>query len=240
MRVMIVLDTSLSTKNVIGTIIRDAKRFLTFLRPKDEGLIMTFDHSVYLMQDFTSDQKKLRKGLDSALTALEIGSNLDDALYNLLTRDGGKFNGRKAIVVLSDGAGGGNKDKKKVYSAIAETDVAIYPIFYQTHRLFPSNVKSITYEQLFATRVGSHMNWYARVTGGRVFAAEGSDFAAAFQKVADELRKQYMVTVSADLVKDLDDIRIGVNRPDVIVRHKEEGALAGPPTLKEPGATKKN
>ena len=220
MSVAIIMDTSNSTQNVLGNIAKAAKEFLTVFRAEDQAMIVTFDNKVSVLQGFTTNQKKLRSAFGYVSAEREPGSNMNDAVYRVVTKDFASANGRKAIVVLTDGEVGGSVSSEKLLDSLIESDILVYPIFYQTSRLFPSDKKSMTYDELFSTIPGGYLNSLARATGGRLYAANGDDFSGAFQQVADELRKQYVLGIYVDSAEGSKDVKIKVNRKEAVVRCK--------------------
>lgn len=221
MRVAIIIDTSTSATDAIGNITKGAREFLKLLRSTDEAMIATFDNSIEVLQEFTPDQKKLKSALGTLEIEREPGSRMNDALHRVITKDFANTKGRKAIVVLTDGDVSGKTELTEILRALSNSDILVYPIFYQTRQLFPSHMKSITYSQLFATPPGAYLNSLARASGGRVYAAEDTNFSTAFKNVSDELRNEYVLGISADEVKNLNDIKIEVNREGAFVRVKQ-------------------
>lgn len=220
MKVAIILDTSLSAVPVIGRITKAAREFLTVLGPDDQCMVVSFDDKVVIEQAFTSDKKKLRSAFGEIYAADHGGSIMNDAVYRVVTKDFSSIPGRKAIIVLTDGDVWGKVSAEKLRDELIESDVLVYPIFYYTRRLFPTAVKSISYEDLFNTKPGGYLNSLAAATGGRLYAADGNDFAGAFQNVANELKKQYVLGIQVDSTEESKNIKIKVDREGAVVRAK--------------------
>ena len=66
-------------------------------------MIVTFDGGMRILQEFTSDQKTLSKAINQANLYGAPGSNMQDAMYEIVTRSFTGVQGRKAIIVLTDG-----------------------------------------------------------------------------------------------------------------------------------------
>lgn len=124
------------------------------------------------------------------------------------------------MIILTDGDVWGKITNEELQNELIESDVVVYPIFYYTRGLFPRGTKTISYPQLFETRPGKYLHSLATSTGGRVYAADGDDFSAAFQNVADELKSQYVIGIHVDAEQDAKDLKITVNRKNAVVRTK--------------------
>lgn len=220
MCVALILDASPSTSPVIGRITRAARDFLAVLGPKDQAMIVSFAAKATVEQPFTSDQAKLRGAIGDVYVSDSGGSNMNDAVHRVLTKDFKTCEGRKAMVVLTDGEVWGKITNEELKDILIESDVVVYPIFYYVRGLFPRGTKSISYAQLFETRPGKYLNSLATLTGGRVYAADGNDFSGAFKNVADELKSQYVIGIHVDSEEDSKDIKIKVDRDGAIVRAK--------------------
>src|SRR6185503_6485805 len=97
----IVLDTSTSMERKISTATRAVDRFLRGIHADDDIFLMTFDTSVKVRQDFTSDRDKLSKALDDV--GLSSGTSLYDGVIDGLDKlRKGKYP-KKAILLITDG-----------------------------------------------------------------------------------------------------------------------------------------
>lgn len=220
----IVIDSSVSARSVIGRIKRASKQFVSFMGSEDKGLIVSFGESVSRTMDgFSSDREKLNDAINSVWISERPGSIMNDALYQLINGTFSRVKGRKAIVILTDGDVDGKASPASILKQYGQSDIAVYPIFYQTRPLFPSSVKSVTFEDLTKVEPVKYLNSLARTTGGRLLVAEADDFGAAFQQVVDELQKQYVVGfyLDADGNASAREVTIKVTRPGVVVRTKQ-------------------
>jgi VWFA-related protein len=98
---VLLIDTSGSTRDELGLIEKAARRFLTELRPQDRVAIIQFSQEVELLKDLTSDRGGLERGL--ALLTPGSGTSYYDALQLALDEVLRKVEGRKAVVALTDG-----------------------------------------------------------------------------------------------------------------------------------------
>ncbi|MCI0660689.1 MAG: VWA domain-containing protein, partial [Acidobacteria bacterium] len=98
---VLLIDTSASTRDEILLIRRAARRFLDELRLQDRITIIQFSKEVELIANLTSDRFKL----EAALNRLKPGSGTSfyDALQLIHEEVLDKVEGRRAIVTLTDG-----------------------------------------------------------------------------------------------------------------------------------------
>lgn len=131
--VALLLDTSKSTKEVLGKIKKAAKEFIKQLQPTDRAMIVSFDYQVNFLSDLTSDQKVLEKAIKKAEIGEQVGTVMQDAIYDVVNKRFAKVNGRKAIVLLTDGKDHGSYvAKQDLLYHLQESDTMIYSVFYET------------------------------------------------------------------------------------------------------------
>lgn len=98
--VVLLLDTSASTKEKLGTIRRSAIAFVEQLQPGDRVKVISFDDKVRDLSEFTNDRSMLRGAINR--TEPGQGTKLYDAM-ELALSSVRIIQGRKAIVLFSDG-----------------------------------------------------------------------------------------------------------------------------------------
>jgi len=98
---VLVIDTSGSTRDEVALMRRAARRFLDELRPKDRVAVIEFNEKVELLEDLTSDRGKIQKALH--LLQPGNGTSFYDALQLTVDEVLKKIDGRKAVVALTDG-----------------------------------------------------------------------------------------------------------------------------------------
>ena len=98
---VLLIDTSGSTRDEVSLMRQAAKRFLDELRPQDHVALIQFNKQVELLEDLTGDRLKI----EAALKLLKPGSGTSfyDALQLTIDEVLKKEPGRKAIVALTDG-----------------------------------------------------------------------------------------------------------------------------------------
>jgi hypothetical protein len=129
--VVLLLDTSSSTKDNLRQIQKAANSFVEQLQSVDRVKIISFDDQVNDLNDFTSNRDVLR----SAITGTKSGdgTKIYDAM-DLAINALRKIRGRKAIVVFTDGVDwhSDHATFEGTIRALDEEGVVIYPIRYDT------------------------------------------------------------------------------------------------------------
>src|SRR5437588_9563666 len=130
--VALVIDTSASTRYKIEEIQDAAIAFVNQLRPDDKVMVVTFDDKIRVLQEATSDRNSLR----NAILQIRIGSGtrLYDAIDQVINQYCNHVEGRKAIVLFTDGVD--TTSKHATYESTVrdaeELDALIYPVEYDT------------------------------------------------------------------------------------------------------------
>ncbi len=130
--VALILDMSYSTTFKIAEIQQAAMAFVAQLRENDKVMVISFDEVVHVLCPPTNDRKVLQTAIRS--TKIASGTSLYDAVDLVINDKFRKINGRKAIVLFTDGV---DTSSRKVHnlknlSDALEIDVLIYPIQYDT------------------------------------------------------------------------------------------------------------
>jgi VWFA-related protein len=134
--VALLIDTSESTKAVLPNIREAAMDFIALLNKNDKCLIATFDSEVRVLEPLTSDREALEKSLEKLQTGEKEGSVVFNAVDKIGREGFVRAQGRKVIVVLSDGKDyGSSVSRRDLFNLLEESDVMIYSIFYQTGRV---------------------------------------------------------------------------------------------------------
>lgn len=201
----LLIDTSKSMERTLPEEKVVAGGFLQkVLTAKDLAFVISFDVSVDLLQDLTSDAHLLRRGLDKArintntvgmspmgmpgpvpTAQVNKGTLLFDAAYLASYEVLGRQSGRKAMIILTDGEDVGSKLKlRDSIEAAQKADVVSYVLLI-TDPMYSSNY--------------GDMNKLCEQTGGRVIAVHHPDkLDKAFAEIAAELRSQYNLAFTSD------------------------------------------
>ena len=129
--VVLMLDTSSSTKDHLRLIQNAAYAFVQQLQPVDRVKIISFDDQVRDLNEFTADREVLRTAINT--TRPGEGTKVYDAV-ELAMNTLRKIRGRRAIVLFSDGMDW-YSDKATFEGTVRfldEEGVVIYPIRYDT------------------------------------------------------------------------------------------------------------
>ena len=129
---VLLLDTSGSTKEKLPMIQRAAIAFVEQLGPTDKVKVISFDDSVKDWNEFTSDKAVIRKAISQ--TTSGEGSKVYDAVERSLNNLR-PVSGRRAIVVFTDGVDW-HSDRGGSYEGtlknLDESGVIVYPIRFDT------------------------------------------------------------------------------------------------------------
>jgi Mg-chelatase subunit ChlD len=129
--VVLMLDTSSSTKDHLKQIQQAAFTFVQQLQPVDSVKVISFDDKVKDLNEFTADREVLRAAINGARSG--EGTKVYDAV-ELAMNTLRKIRGRKAIVLFSDGMDW-YSDKATFEGTVRSLDeegVVFYPIRYET------------------------------------------------------------------------------------------------------------
>lgn len=134
LNIALLIDTSQSTRGVLGDIKDSANSFIKLLTPADKAMIVSFNREVEILSGLTSDQGQLKKAIKSAeIPDGEFGTALRDAAYETIFRSFSGIKGRKAIILLTDGKDAGSRiSSRDLLYRLQETDTMIYPIMFKT------------------------------------------------------------------------------------------------------------
>ena len=132
--VALLIDTSQSTRPVLGDIKDSAKSFLKLLGPQDKAMIVSFDYDTHILSPLTSDQVQLLKAIKKAeVPSGKVGTTLRDAVFQTVNYAFKGLTGRKAIILLTDGKDHGSEiTTRDLLYRLEETDTLIYTIFFKT------------------------------------------------------------------------------------------------------------
>jgi len=155
----LLVDTSRSQTNVLDAERSASRSFLEqmLVQPKDKAFLIHFDREVELLQDLTSSREKLQSALDLLKTPSDRersndpndsddsrsgsgshhggGTQLYDAVFLASNELMKKQQGRKALVVLSDGVDRGSKTYlESAIESAQRADTVVYSIYFAESR----------------------------------------------------------------------------------------------------------
>jgi Ca-activated chloride channel family protein len=182
LNLVLAIDTSGSVRKDLDIETRAARDFMRVtLRPKDGLDLIDFNSSVREVVPFTADLHHLDWGLNN----LDFGpaTALYDAIY-LSAQSLAPRSGRKVLVVISDGGNTvNNVDFQQALDQAIRDEVMVYSLI---DIPIPNDAGRDT--------GGEHaLITLSQETGGKYFYAEYGDVAAAFRKISEDLRTQYLI-----------------------------------------------
>jgi len=252
-RLGLLIDTSRGVSGAMTEARKAAGQLVDAVLPatgagKDEVFLIHFDREVELLEDFTNSREKIARELeDMGATKQERYDNQgpettgDDRQANRHGHDGTQLydaiflaadelmkskDGRKALVLFSNGADRGSKDTlNDAIDAADRANLAIYTIFYKGEQDRSENEMGGMHR-----KVGMGGGWpgsgggggrtpeptaangsdgkkimqqIATRTGGHAFEAKKpADLEAIYKIVDEEMRAQYLLTYTPDKADD--------------------------------------
>ena len=223
MNVAILIDTSASTKQVLDKLQKAAGDFVKILRPEDKGIIVGFDNRTVFLSDLTSDKKKLSRAIEQTDVTDQAGSDMNDAVLQVVNKHFASFKGRKAVIALTDGMVTKRAvTSQQIMDALRKSDTLFYPVIFKTKsyseamaRAAKNNRKPMTIEIL---------EILAQETAGKFYEKEAANLKEAFQSIAEELKNQYLLGFyprNTAAGNPADDVKIEVDRKDFRVKTKK-------------------
>ena len=219
LNVAVLIDTSKSTQPVLDDIKSAGEMFIKELRPQDRAMIVSADYDVHVLSQLTSDRKTLERAVKTAETGEEVGTVLRDAVAEVINRSFKRVDGRKAIILLSDGKDVGSRiTEQAILEEAAEAGAMIYTVFFETGFLRRGWIDATTFprrrvwvgpnrvpaprprpnERRRKQRIEMRneqaigfLEELADVSAGRYYSSDVSDLKKTFNLIAEELRHQY-------------------------------------------------
>jgi len=181
--IVIAIDTSLSTRSDQKLELESARRFAhAILRPIDGISLFQFSEIVDQVTPFTSDVRVIDRAIN------HVRSGAATALYDTLYLGSDALldrRGRKVMVVITDG--GDTVSKTSYQEAVREAQQAEVILY---------SIIIVPIESSAGRDIGGEhaLIQLSRDTGGKYFYATGLEqLDAAFRKISDELRTQYLI-----------------------------------------------
>jgi len=182
LKVGLLIDVSGS----VGNFFKDQQQAATIflqetLRPSDSASVITFGLQSRVAQDFTSDLQSLK----SAVQGLSVGES-STAIYDAVSNSCAKLSAgsesgfaRRVLILITDGEENASHSRiENAIDAALQSDVIVFAL--NTNRS----------QQL----TDSMLQKLSKSTGGTVLHANGSrELKAAFRKINEQLRNQYLV-----------------------------------------------
>jgi Ca-activated chloride channel family protein len=182
----VIFDFSGSMANKVGKAREAAVQFFKTANPQDEFFLVSFNERAELTSAFTNSVEDLQSSL--MLTSAKGRTALLDAIYLGLSQMRGAHNGKRALLILSDGGDNHSRyNESDIKRLVKEADTQLYAvgIFDQL------GYRNRTPEELNGPSLLSEIT---EMTGGRVFSVEKlEDLPDIASKIGMELRNQYVL-----------------------------------------------
>jgi VWFA-related protein len=254
----LLVDTSRSVDSAMDSERKAAEKFVGLMLPEDpktakqgdEAFLLHFDHEVELLEDFTNSRDKLDREIDemgpstaehnnpqgpetgddssNQRGAHGNGTQLYDAIYLASDELMKPKEGRKALIVFSDGADRGSKETLgEALDAADHANVSVYTIYFKGEADrdqngfpgghhggmggggypggwpgggggYPGGHRRDEQSQVDGLKI---MQQIATRTGARYFEAKKKDnLDDIYNQIAEELRGQYLMSYTPDQV----------------------------------------
>ena len=182
----VILDLSGSMANKVGRAKQAALEFLKTVNPQDEFFLVGFNERAQLLSSFNNNVEDLQSRMLSA--SAKGKTALMDAIYLGISQMQAAKNGKRALLIISDGGDNNSRyNEKDIKRVVREANTQLYSI-----GIFdPFEYRSRTLEELNGPTLLSELT---ELTGGRSFTVENlSDLPDIAAKIGAELRNQYVL-----------------------------------------------
>jgi Ca-activated chloride channel homolog len=190
----LIVDASGSQEHFAKKHERDLEVFLKdVLGPKDRVFLVGFGNHIRLVSDFSQSSAELLDGWKrydkegkkfpelGPPESRDLGTAFYDSIYYSVTERLAKENGRRALLMFSDGEdNSSSRDMMTTIEAAQGANVLVYTIRYTE-----KEHGKLTARNQYGTRV---MDRIAKETGGAHIDAEVTDPHTYFKQIAEELR----------------------------------------------------
>lgn len=216
---VVMLDTSASMTANLKLLNRAAEQFLLRLLPVDRAQVGAFNDKIQLSGAFTNDRDELIHDLDE----LYFGNptRLNDAIGASLDALQG-IDGRRVVLVFTDGEDTSSRTGfKTVMERARDEEVMVYSIGLESE--YFNGVRVVR------SRPSRDLKKISEETGGGYFELQQTaDLAPTFQRVAQELRSQYLIGFTpVALDGKVHKLELKVTKPGMSVRARKS-YLANP------------
>lgn len=132
--VILMLDVSPSTQYKINEIQDAAISFVNQLRRDDKVMVISFDEKINVLSQATNNRSTLRNAIMRA--EFGDGTSLYEAVDFAINRELRKIQGRKAVVIFTDGVDttSSRANYQSTVKNAEESEALIYPIRYNTYQ----------------------------------------------------------------------------------------------------------
>jgi Ca-activated chloride channel family protein len=182
----VIFDLSGSMANKVGKAKEATLQFFKTANPQDEFFLVSFNDRAELISAFTNSADDLQNRLSFA--SAKGRTALLDAIYLGLSEMRTARNGKRALLIISDGGDNNSRyNEKDIKRLVREANTQLYSI-----GIFdPLEYRNRTTEELNGP---SLLNEVTELSGGRAFTVEKiNDLPDIATKIGTELRNQYIL-----------------------------------------------
>jgi Ca-activated chloride channel family protein len=227
--VVLLLDASGSVIGELSSLRDAAVHFIEQLGPEDKVSVIEFHLKVELIQDWTSNRDDLRHAISwrfkpGAIPKTGGNTALYDSVFLAADEQLGKVEGRKAIILLTDGDDNSSKLLyKQAFAAVVRSGAVVYVVskarlFITQYRAYPPIVRELEEAERVMTDLATR-------TGGQIFSPmRDAEMKDVYGRVAHELKSQYIITyVPKNEERDgnLRYVKVYLTRPGYSARTRE-------------------
>lgn len=241
--VALLIDASGSTRHNQTQIRRAALQFAESLKPEDQVSIITFNDAPRLIMNWSNDIERIKNSLESVYA--KGPTVMNDALYVTFDDLLDDVEGKKAVILLTDGVDTGSMVSFEEARQLALRSEAMVYIVSMLKEYWTGAIGA---RQQYAIRgmsvpvelsddhiiqVRRDLQSLAETTGGKVLETEAfTNLTEVYSQVAEELKNQYYISyVPKNRRKDGTWRAVEVKvrfRPDVVVSTRKGYYADGP------------
>jgi len=181
----VIFDMSGSMSNKVDKARQAAVQFLRTANPQDEFFLVSFNDRAEMTSPFTSSVEEIQNRM--MYTSAGGRTALFDGIYLGLSQMRGARNGKRALLVVSDGGDNHSRyTENDVRNFLREADCQLYAI-----GVYDANDMSRSREERYGPTLLSEL---AEMSGGRAFPVSRlNDLPDIATKIGMELRNQYVL-----------------------------------------------
>ncbi len=225
--VILLLDMSYSSERKVDLIKQAAIAFVDRLNSQDRVSVIEFTGSYRTLAEMTTNREEIYRGIRKA--DIGSGTSIYDTVEHSVRKLIPAIEGRKAIVLFTDGVDTtsrrSNYDRSIDYAE--ESEAPIFPIYFNTfmdQQNMRIGVQPNTRGEYALGR--NYLKELADYTGGAVYdsASTPGGLVGAFEAIADELRKQYVIGYipqDKGTPGERRSIKVRINRPNLVIRARD-------------------
>ncbi len=225
--VILLLDMSYSSERKVDLIKQAAIAFVDRLNAQDRVCVIQFTGSYRTLAEMTTNREEIYRGIRKA--DIGSGTSIYDTVELSVRKLIPPIEGRKAIVLFTDGVDTtsrrSNYDRSIDYAE--ESEAPVFPIYFNTfmdQQNMRIGVQPNTRGEYALGR--KYLKELADYTGGTVYdsASTPGGLVGAFEAIADELRKQYVIGYipqEKGTPGERRSIKVRINRPNLVIRARD-------------------